>query len=183
VSAEQNGVAASTVAASTVAALTKVLVRACRKLGEAGRPQEAGRLAADAWVAVRSHYPRQAEHLDGVMHHTARLEQQQAERDQSAGTVNWKDHTVPADDQTTQDQVLDVRTEIPRRRHELIFEAFSDLAPGAAYVLVNDHDPKPLRYQFEAENAGEFTWEYLEEGPDVWRVRIGRTAAAGGTPA
>lgn len=21
---------------------------------------------------------------------------------------------------------------------------------------------------------GQFTWEYLEEGPEVWRVRIGR---------
>jgi uncharacterized protein (DUF2249 family) len=76
------------------------------------------------------------------------------------------------------DRVLDVRTEIPKRRHELIFEVFADLEPGTAYVLVNDHDPKPLRYQFEAENAGEFTWEYLEEGPEVWRVRIGRTRLA-----
>jgi uncharacterized protein (DUF2249 family) len=79
----------------------------------------------------------------------------------------------------TDDRLLDVRTEIPKRRHELIFETFADLAPGAAYVLVNDHDPKPLKYQFEAENAGEFSWEYLEEGPEVWRVRIGRMAAPG----
>ncbi|MGH8960345.1 MAG: DUF2249 domain-containing protein [Jatrophihabitantaceae bacterium] len=76
----------------------------------------------------------------------------------------------------TEDRVLDVRTEAPKRRHELIFETFGTLAPDSAYVLVNDHDPKPLRYQFEAENAGEFTWEYLEQGPEVWRVRIGRTA-------
>ena len=75
----------------------------------------------------------------------------------------------------TDDRLLDVRTEIPKRRHEIIFETFAGLEPGAAYVLVNDHDPKPLRYQLEAENAGEFTWEYLEEGPEVWRVRIGRT--------
>lgn len=74
------------------------------------------------------------------------------------------------------DQVLDVRTEIPKRRHEMIFEAFTALAPGEAYELVNDHDPKPLRYQFEAEHTGEFTWEYLEQGPEVWRVRIGRAA-------
>jgi uncharacterized protein (DUF2249 family) len=47
-------------------------------------------------------------------------------------------------------------------------------------VLVNDHDPKPLRYQFEAEHAGEFTWEYLESGPEVWRVRIGRPASLAG---
>jgi uncharacterized protein (DUF2249 family) len=44
-------------------------------------------------------------------------------------------------------------------------------------VLVNDHDPRPLRYQFEAQYAGEYTWEYLEAGPAVWRVRIGRVGA------
>jgi len=78
---------------------------------------------------------------------------------------------------SSEDRVLDVRTEEPRRRHELIFETFNALPVDASYVLVNDHDPKPLRYQFEAENAGEFSWEYLEQGPEVWRVRIGRTAA------
>ena len=82
--------------------------------------------------------------------------------------------SVPAED-----RVLDVRTEEPKRRHELIFETFTDLPVGQTYVLVNDHDPKPLRYQFEAENAGEFSWQYLEEGPEVWRGRIGRTAAPG----
>jgi len=78
---------------------------------------------------------------------------------------------------STPDVELDVRSEPPARRHELIFEKFGNLSPGAAYVLVNDHDPKPLKYQFEAENAGQFTWEYLEQGPTVWRVRIGRTDA------
>jgi uncharacterized protein (DUF2249 family) len=77
-----------------------------------------------------------------------------------------------------EDRVLDVRTEIPRVRHELIFATFGTLEVGTAFVLVNDHDPKPLYYQLAAENAGQFTWEYLEEGPEVWRVRIGRIAAA-----
>ena len=72
--------------------------------------------------------------------------------------------------------VLDVRSEPPARRHDLIFEWYHRLQPGEAYELVNDHDPKPLKYQFEAEHYGEFTWEYLEQGPEVWRVRIGRTA-------
>jgi uncharacterized protein (DUF2249 family) len=72
------------------------------------------------------------------------------------------------------DRDLDVRSEPPARRHELIFGAYEALGSGEAFVLVNDHDPKPLRYQFEAEHAGGFTWEYLEEGPTVWRVRIGR---------
>ncbi|HJP72114.1 MAG TPA: DUF2249 domain-containing protein [Candidatus Limnocylindria bacterium] len=78
----------------------------------------------------------------------------------------------------TDDRILDVRAEPPIRRHALIFETFGALDPGAAFVLVNDHDPKPLYYQFAAENAGEFSWDYLEQGPEVWRVRIGRTAVA-----
>jgi uncharacterized protein (DUF2249 family) len=69
---------------------------------------------------------------------------------------------------------LDVRSEPPARRHELIFGTFAALPAGSAFELVNDHDPKPLRYQFEAEQAGRFSWEYLEQGPEVWRVRIGR---------
>jgi uncharacterized protein (DUF2249 family) len=72
---------------------------------------------------------------------------------------------------------LDVRAEAPARRHELIFDTYGALAPGASFVLVNDHDPKPLYYQFAAEHAGEFAWEPLEQGPTTWRVRIGRTGA------
>jgi uncharacterized protein (DUF2249 family) len=72
------------------------------------------------------------------------------------------------------DRELDVRHLAPAQRHESIFAAYHDLAPDSAYLLVNDHDPKPLRYQFEAEHAGEFTWDPIESGPEVWRVRIGR---------
>jgi uncharacterized protein (DUF2249 family) len=72
---------------------------------------------------------------------------------------------------------LDVRSEPPIRRHELIFTSFDNLPVGDAFELVNDHDPKPLYYQLEAEQTGKFTWEYLEEGPEAWRVKIGRTAA------
>jgi len=39
---------------------------------------------------------------------------------------------------------------------------------------VNDHDPKPLRYQLAAERPNLFGWTYEAEGPDVWRVRIER---------
>lgn len=69
---------------------------------------------------------------------------------------------------------IDVRNIVPRERHPLIFGTFANLRPGDAFMLVNDHDPKPLYYQFQAEKAGEFSWDYLEEGPEVWRVRIGK---------
>ncbi len=67
---------------------------------------------------------------------------------------------------------LDVRTIPPFRRHPLIFETFESLAPGEAMRLLNDHDPKPLYFQFAAELAGQFDWEYEEQGPEVWKVRI-----------
>jgi uncharacterized protein (DUF2249 family)/hemerythrin-like domain-containing protein len=69
---------------------------------------------------------------------------------------------------------LDVRPVPPARRHPLILNTFEGLRRGQAFMLVNDHDPKPLYYQFQAEQSGKFTWTYLEQGPEVWRVRIGR---------
>jgi len=43
--------------------------------------------------------------------------------------------------------------------------------------LVNDHDPVPLRAQFEDRLAGRFEWNTLEPGPELWRVRIGKANA------
>ncbi|MBV2234179.1 MAG: DUF2249 domain-containing protein [Sterolibacterium sp.] len=71
---------------------------------------------------------------------------------------------------------IDVRTIPPRERHPLIFNTYDSLAAGEGLLLVNDHDPKPLYYQFQSESKGEFTWDYLEQGPAVWRVRIGKAA-------
>lgn len=70
--------------------------------------------------------------------------------------------------------LLDVSTIPPRDRHPLIFQTFDNLNPYEAFLLQNDHDPVPLYYQFLHEREGQFTWEYVERGPEVWRVRIGR---------
>jgi uncharacterized protein (DUF2249 family) len=102
------------------------------------------------------------------MHYLARLEQKL----EALAAQAQQEATMP-----TEDRVLDVRPETPRRRHEIIFDEFAKLKPGNAYILVNDHDPKPLWYQFDAEHAGEFTWDSIEAGPEVWRVRIGRVAS------
>ncbi|NLG70633.1 MAG: DUF2249 domain-containing protein [Chloroflexi bacterium] len=72
------------------------------------------------------------------------------------------------------DKELDIRSIPPVNRHPLIFETFEKLQPGEGFVLINDHDPKPLYYQFQAERSGTFDWEYLESGPEKWRVRISR---------
>jgi uncharacterized protein (DUF2249 family) len=73
---------------------------------------------------------------------------------------------------------IDVRSLVPAQRHSKIFELVNQLAVGGSFVLVNDHDPKPLYYQLEAEYPQQFSWTYLERGPQVWRVEIGRQQKA-----
>src|SRR5215813_4963332 len=77
--------------------------------------------------------------------------------------------------------LVDVRRISPRERHPLIFSTFRALSRGQAMELVNDHDPRPLYFQFQAELPGGFTWDYLEAGPHTWRVSITRLGN-GGSP-
>ena len=70
--------------------------------------------------------------------------------------------------------VIDVRTLVPREKHPTIFKAWTALDQGGSLVLINDHDPLPLYYQLACEHEGTFRWDYLEQGPDLWRVRISK---------
>lgn len=78
-------------------------------------------------------------------------------------------------DQVHRSIELDIRTVPPRDKHPTIFRTFDALQKGEAFTLVNDHDPYPLHHQFEATRRGQYEWTYLEKGPVVWRVSIGRT--------
>lgn len=69
---------------------------------------------------------------------------------------------------------IDIRAIAPEERHNLVFSSFNALPDGAALELVNDHDPAPLHRQFKGKFHGLFTWDYFEQGPDLWRVRIGK---------
>jgi uncharacterized protein (DUF2249 family) len=73
---------------------------------------------------------------------------------------------------------LDVRVLACEQRRELIFSTFDALAAGTALELVNDHDPAPLKGVFQNMVPGKFSWEYLQQGPDLWRVAITKTGAA-----
>ena len=67
---------------------------------------------------------------------------------------------------------MDLRPFPPAERHEMFYKAFADIHPGEAFEFINDHDPKPLYYQMEAESKEPFRWEYLQKGPDEWKVRV-----------
>lgn len=69
-------------------------------------------------------------------------------------------------------QILDVTLLSPKMKHPTIFEWFEALAPGHAFTIKNDHDPKPLYYQMLGQLGPVFNWEYREQGPDCWQVVI-----------
>jgi uncharacterized protein (DUF2249 family) len=45
--------------------------------------------------------------------------------------------------------------------------------------VTSDHDPHPLHYQIATRFPDQFGWEYLEHGPDVWKVQITRAEGSG----
>jgi len=69
-------------------------------------------------------------------------------------------------------KVMDVRLIPCSIKHGLIIKNWMDLAVGDHFILLNDHDPVPLYYQFSAEWPGTFTWEHLVKGPTEFRVKI-----------
>lgn len=76
-------------------------------------------------------------------------------------------------------KTLDARTIPSPRRHPRILETFDALPAGEHFVLLHDHYPKPLLYQFMAERRGQFEWNVLQSRPGVFRVEIEKRAAPG----
>jgi regulator of cell morphogenesis and NO signaling len=70
--------------------------------------------------------------------------------------------------------ILDVTAIDHKLKHQTIFQKFDELKPGESLTIHNDHDPKPLYYQLLGERGNIFTWEYLEQGEDLWRIKIAK---------
>lgn len=70
--------------------------------------------------------------------------------------------------------ILDVTKIAPPLKHATIFQHFDMLAAGDAFILQNDHDPKPVYYELLDKNGNIFDWEYLEQGPQRWSIQISR---------
>ncbi len=69
-------------------------------------------------------------------------------------------------------KVMDVRAVPCSVKHGLVLKTWRELAVGDHFILLNDHDPAPMRRQFLAEFPGTFEWDYLEKGPEQFRVKI-----------
>jgi uncharacterized protein (DUF2249 family) len=81
----------------------------------------------------------------------------------------------------TASTTIDARSLAPRERESTIVAAFRALDFGDVLEIVNDRDPKPLYYQFQVEAPGDFSWVYVQTGPQVWRVDVQKLTRAHGT--
>lgn len=69
---------------------------------------------------------------------------------------------------------LDARAVPHAIRHATIFGALDSVGTGSGMVLVAPHDPLPLLEQVEQRSPGRFSIDYLERGPEAWRIRFVR---------
>ena len=67
---------------------------------------------------------------------------------------------------------VDVRIYEKKDKQSVIFKTFEEIAVGETMELINDHDPRPLYQQFILNFPEHFEWEYLEQGPEIWRIAI-----------
>jgi len=80
--------------------------------------------------------------------------------------------TIPAE------KIYDGR-EVPCSiKHGQIIGRAQSLATGDFFILINGHNPVPLKHQLNAEHPGQFSWDYVQEGPDAFAVRISRLKQA-----
>ena len=70
---------------------------------------------------------------------------------------------------------LDARSIPHAIRHATIFGALETVRPGAGLILVAPHDPLPLLKQIGERWPDTFSVEYLESGPEAWRLEFVRT--------
>src|ERR1035437_4213115 len=79
--------------------------------------------------------------------------------------------------ETLEENILNVTLLEPKQKHPTIFLRYDLLKEGESLTIHNDHDPKPLYYQLLGERGNTFVWEYMEEGPELWKVRISKRIA------
>jgi uncharacterized protein (DUF2249 family) len=76
------------------------------------------------------------------------------------------------------DARLDVRSLPHDQRHARVLAALDALPADAALVLVAPHAPRPLLAEIGARYHGQMDVEWLQDGPDVWQIRLRRLSLA-----
>lgn len=70
---------------------------------------------------------------------------------------------------------LDARAIPHAIRHAAILGVVDSLRTGAGFVLVAPHDPQPLLTRIQDRHGSGITVEYLQRGPQAWRMKLSRS--------
>ena len=87
---------------------------------------------------------------------------------------------VPTEDK---DFIINIPIIEPRMKHATIFHVYDSLKAGESFIIHNNHDPKPVYYQLADQHGNTFTWEYLQQGPEWWNIRVTKKETAQQAPA
>ena len=68
--------------------------------------------------------------------------------------------------------VIKVTDYPPHLKHKTILETYASLQQSESMLIVNDHDPVPLRFQLESMHKENFEWNYIDQGPTTFQVKI-----------
>ncbi len=79
---------------------------------------------------------------------------------------------------TTEEIIIRVQEIEPRLRHATIFQTYENLNNGETFIIHNNHDPMPVYYQLQQMHGDTFSWEYIQEGPEWWDIRVTKRAAS-----
>ena len=73
---------------------------------------------------------------------------------------------------------IDGRTIEPHpEKPKTVFRTFASLNKDESFVFILDHDPFHLTNVMDKLFPDQYTWEYQERGPELFKVEIGRIAA------
>ena len=58
--------------------------------------------------------------------------------------------------------------------NSVVLSHFDSLPVGEKMVIINNSDPSHVFNELEEKRFGKFEWEYIEEGPEVWKVSLAK---------
>lgn len=67
-------------------------------------------------------------------------------------------------------RIIEPHPEKPRT----VFRTFAGLKKNEAFLFILDHDPFHLTGFMDRLFPDQYTWTYIERGPDLYKIEIGR---------
>lgn len=69
-------------------------------------------------------------------------------------------------------KIIDLRVIISADKYRAAVTGFDSIKKGEKLQLINDNDLRSMFYQLSSEMNGRFYWQYVESGPDIWKINI-----------